>query len=821
MAHEQFDWVKYAEAVAADIFGACNEEMSRAPEDVRFGSHGSVAINYTTGQWYDHENERGGGIKELIRVYKEIDDRDAAIAYAEQCQENFENGAKPRSNGKAKDRQHHQCEVEAIYPYADASGQTAFEVVRFVFPQITEARGKRMKTFRQRRPSREPDQSWLWGLEAGEFMRPALGKDWIGFNAVKFEQYPTTRQRKAFNSAAPVIPYQLPDLLKAVATAQTICIAEGEKKVDLIRSFGFPATCCAGGAKKWRPEHSVYLKGADVVLLPDNDSAGHDHVEAIAESLFPSARRIRVLELPNLPEKGDVVDWHAAGGSAEEFARLIAAAPDYVPEEAAGPQPLMRPLPPPEPFPLEALGPELASAAEAICDVVQSPIEMCAGAVLASTSFAVSARVNIMLPTRQMKPISSWFWCVAESGERKTATDDQAFAPQKQHEKQLRARHKVALEDYEVRRKMWEAQAKAIEKQFKDPGAAGSEAHRKELEKLGPVPEKPLDPLMMSSEFTFEGLVRCLNLGQPLYGIIGSEGGQFIGGHGMTEESKLRTITGLSAAWDGEPIKRVRATETVILCGRRIGMHLMIQPEVAATALGDEILAKQGFLSRILACAPESLIGKRMHKASWPEATQVLQQYKDRMLSIMEMPYLLVPDTRNELEPRVVFFSAEAGQLFREFGDEVEKAMAPGGDEYESIRPFAAKLPEHAARLATAIASYRDLTITELSRDDFACGILIAAYYAAEAKRISGSSWADPDILLAQKLLNRLLREWPKPTVSARDIYTYGPSAIRDRETTLSLAKILVDHGWLKPHKTRRHDAREWQIIRNPADEHP
>ena len=123
----------------------------------------------------------------------------------------------------------------------------------------------------------------------------------------------------------------------------------------------------------------------------------------------------------------------------------------------------------------------------------------------------------------------------------------------------------------------------------------------------------------------------------------------------------------------------------------------------------------------------------------------------------------------------MVVFSAEAEQLFWEFADEVEKEMAPGG-EYESIRPFAAKLPEHAARLATAIAGYRDLDITKLSREDFSCGILIAAYYAAEAKRISGSSWADPDILLAQKLLDWLLREWAKPTVSARDIYTSGPT---------------------------------------------
>jgi hypothetical protein len=96
---DRFDWAAHTEAVAADIFGACNEEMSRPPDDVRFCNHGSISINYTTGQFYDFENERGGGIKELIRVYKEIDDRDEAIAYAEECQQNFENGGKPSPNG--------------------------------------------------------------------------------------------------------------------------------------------------------------------------------------------------------------------------------------------------------------------------------------------------------------------------------------------------------------------------------------------------------------------------------------------------------------------------------------------------------------------------------------------------------------------------------------------------------------------------------------------------------------------------------------------------------------------------------------------------
>ena len=216
---DEFDWAARTEAVAADIFGEPNTEMSRPPEAVRFGNHGSVAVDYTTGRWYDFENERGGGIKELIRVYRKIEDRAAAIAYAEECQQNFENGTSRNPDGGG---QPHEREIEATYQYHDASGQVAFEVVRFVFKQVggdyvTDAHGKRMKTFFQRRPSGKSDQSWLWSLEAGEFMRRAPGENWARFNAAKYGQYPTTRQRKVFNTAAPVVPYQLPELLKAVA----------------------------------------------------------------------------------------------------------------------------------------------------------------------------------------------------------------------------------------------------------------------------------------------------------------------------------------------------------------------------------------------------------------------------------------------------------------------------------------------------------------------------------------------------------------------------------------------------------------------------
>jgi hypothetical protein len=65
-----------------------------------------------------------------------------------------------------------------------------------------------------------------------------------------------------------------------------------------------------------------------------------------------------------------------------------------------------------------------------------------------------------------------------------------------------------------------------------------------------------------------------------------------------------------------------------------------------------------------------------------------------------------------------------------------------------------------------------------------------------------------------EKLLDWLVNHWAKDTVTAREIYNYGPRSIRDKRTTLSLAQILVEQGRLVPIETRRHDMREWKIVR-------
>jgi len=54
-------------------------------------------------------------------------------------------------------------------------------------------------------------------------------------------------------------------------------------------------------------------------------------------------------------------------------------------------------------------------------------------------------------------------------------------------------------------------------------------------------------------------------------------------------------------------------------------------------------------------------------------------------------------------------------------------------------------------------------------------------------------------LLLAQRLLDWLHRQWPHELVSLPDIYQRSLNAIGDKATATKLVKILADHGWLIP----------------------
>jgi hypothetical protein len=132
-----------------------------------------------------------------------------------------------------------------------------------------------------------------------------------------------------------LVPYRLPEFV-AADPRQTIFACEGEKDCDRLQSLGILATCNSGGAGKWRNEFSRYLTGRRVVVITDNDAPGRDHAQKVAQSLHSVAESVRILKLPDLPEKGNVSDWLDAGGTKDGLLDLAKSASLWSPDPFVG-----------------------------------------------------------------------------------------------------------------------------------------------------------------------------------------------------------------------------------------------------------------------------------------------------------------------------------------------------------------------------------------------------------------------------------------------------------------------------------------------------
>lgn len=487
---------------------------------------------------------------------------------------------------------------------------------------------------------------------------------------------------------------------------------------------------------------------------------------------------------------------------------------------SGAPRPLVREIPDPEPFPIEALNGLLGDSAAAIHDLSQAPVAMCAQAVLAAATLAVQGHANVELPTGQKRPVSSFFLTVADSGERKSRVDELALEPVSKHEAALR-------QQYEIDLPAWQNALDAFDKQRAQilgdkKTYPNQNAKRRALDDLGPAPSPPLMPMLVCPEPTYEGLVKLLITGQPSIGVFSAEGGQFVGGHGMTPENKLRTAAGLSSLWDGSPIKRVRAGDGAItLPGRRVSLHLMAQPGVMSMMLADAMLADQGLLSRVLLTAPRAASGTRFWKDPNPGSNVALRNYSGRLLSILEAPVATAEGSKNELTPRTVRLSLEARSKWIAFSNHVEGLICPGG-QMEPIKGLANKLAEHSARLAAVLALVKNLEAEEVTGPDMEAGIDLVQHYAGEAMRLFAVSAISENLRIAQEVLDWLLNKWGKPEVSLPDIYQKGPNAIRDKLSASKVVKILEDHGWLEPIDggvvlggKKRRDV--WKIVRGSA----
>jgi len=266
------DYSELIGPVVKILRGEPNRAISSARE-LRYGTHGSLSVDLEKGTWFDHELGEGGGCIDLIlhEVPEARENGGVSHWLREQGLEGPETQdivapARPRGTTSS-----------VRYEYQDASGAVSYIVERI------ESDGK--KTFRQKRVVNGREVYGLGGLDP--------------------------------------LPYRLPDLI--ARASETVHIVEGEKDADRLHAAGLLATTNSGGAGNWNAKLNHWFKDRDIVVLPDNDTAGGQHATKITAHLKDTARTMRVVRLPGLPDKGDVSDWLKAN-SVEDLRALVGGA---------------------------------------------------------------------------------------------------------------------------------------------------------------------------------------------------------------------------------------------------------------------------------------------------------------------------------------------------------------------------------------------------------------------------------------------------------------------------------------------------------------
>jgi hypothetical protein len=437
--------------------------------------------------------------------------------------------------------------------------------------------------------------------------------------------------------------------------------------------------------------------------------------------------------------------------------RIEARRVDGWPEDAL---PLVVELDPPAPFPMDSLPAILGDYGRVIQRCTQAPDAIVGNSLLAAASLAVQPYANVVLPYGASVPTSLYINSVAESGERKSAVDRLALHAHATFEKAKSDEHREAIEQ-----------------------------HNKLDKKAKETATMPRESVFLASDPTVEGLCKLLHAGLPSIGVFSAEGGRFLGGHGMSDETALRTAAGLSLFWDGSPVDRVRAGDGASkLFGRRVAMHLMAQPRATFAWLSNPVLRDQGLFSRCLVAYPASTAGTRMFRNEKAEETAAAAAYVSRMTELLGGNWPI--NEFHELQPQHMGISGAARALWIEMHDQVEREI---GGNLKPIRALASKAAEHMGRIAGVLTLIAEPTATAVSEEAMQRAAVLMEFYLGEALRLSGVQPLHEQADRASVLWSWLAQRNGKQ-ISLTEMTQFAPNKLRKSETLRSLMAVLTDH---------------------------
>lgn len=602
---------------------------------------------------------------------------------------------------------------------------------------------------------------------------------------------------------------------------------EGEKDVDTLDKLNLPAFSFGGtgdGLTADVERHlKNYLNGRHLIIYADNDDGGRSHADKKAAFGYSAdAANIRIVHFPQLPPKGDVSDFIANGGTAEQLMARIDAAPLWSPPVVVGDRDLAQPVAEntwddpdwellddrrgklPE-FPIDALVPGWQDYVERAAHGAGVTTAHVAVPLITIASGVIGSARRIEASRSWTEPATLWSAVVGFSGSGKTPGIDVskrtlAFIEKNRREKiaSLQREHETLAEAARAAQKKWK-------KEVEEAIAAGS-----------PPPSRPVGasdvgefvaPRLYVSDITTERLAVLLQARPRGMMVIADElAGLFLNmgrySNGSDREFWLE-------AWNGKHfIVERMGRPAVAIDHLLVGITGGLQPDKLVRSFQGDA---DGMYARVcFAWPPEP-----SYRPLCSEVAEIEDDIVNALTRLIEMP----AESDTGFSPRAVPLSNEATATFEQFRQFLHAGKA-ALDARE--REWWAKGASQVLRLSGTLAFMAWSFATGSSEP----GRIEQAFMASAIRIWRDYFWPHSRAALRQIGISerhansRKVLKWIRATktiaesLSLKDVRREALSQSIDAKQTADLMDGLERAGWVKKVTTETggRPAHRWKI---------
>lgn len=456
-------------------------------------------------------------------------------------------------------------------------------------------------------------------------------------------------------------------------------------------------------------------------------------------------------------------------------------------------------------YPIRYFHQSTREAIEEVSDHIQSPEAIIAMAFLAVMSASCQGLIDVRLPTGQLRPVSLNLFGIADSGERKSATDEIVAKPLHQHLAKRQRSHIEAMERYEHELALWEDVRQVLQQKRAVLIRKNVSTDALTLELASHRKFKPVSPRMrhlVRRDLTGRAFVDALHGDGEALALLSAEGDVIL------KSEAMRHLAFLNTAWDGATISLDRADgNSAIATNPRVTVSI-----VAQSSAFQQYMQKQGEQARGTGMLARFLVGWPASNQGWRQLRAEEPTWRSLSKFHLRVEALLEEYDRHLREPAVVRneigFTLEAKNRWIELVNEVEHMMIPGG-RLKEISDFASKAPEIVGRVA-ALFHYFSGEGGSITLDTLERAIGIVAWHVDEFQRIFE---VRSDVAIehadAERLMQHLHKNvWQRGFAVTRrnDLLWKGPVALRTKRRLDPALDLLVRDQvvWFTEDRSRR-----------------